>query len=275
MLEEISDRALQKFEKDPVLYCQKYLDKFFVGVICKESEAAKKSILSQLKDVNQQDINAIAPAAEKVKSYVKPDSEIAVSSRGKNTKEKITENGSSVEKNEISEERREQFYGNLIFYTGIHELSEYFLKSFKHHILELATDEYLKFEADPIKFTRSYVETFYTSHDYTSTKAARARSEHEKSKFNWFLNHVTSDSMAALRKSMTTPPKPVTDPGRSPEPAEKDLESATTPTTTASTQPSNDNRTMVMTNQDPSPVQNKSAEKTENSSEDATQNVNQ
>ena len=139
----------------------------------------------------------------------------------------------------------------------------------------MATDEYLKFEADPIKFTRSYVETFYTSHDYTSTKAARARSEHEKSKFNWFLNHVTSDSMAALRKSMTTPPKPVTDPGRSPEPAEKDLESATTPTTTASTQPSNDNRTMVMTNQDPSPVQNKSAEKTENSSEDATQNVNQ
>ena len=70
VVNEMSNRAYEKFVKDPVQLCTRYLGKFYVGVLNKERQAAEKFISNALADIKQQDIDAIALAAEKVKSYV-------------------------------------------------------------------------------------------------------------------------------------------------------------------------------------------------------------
>jgi len=267
VVNEMSDRAYEKFEQDPVQLCTRYLGKFYVGVLNKERQAAEKSIRTALTAVKQKDIDALAPAAEKVKSYVKPSSETALSPRGKNPTEKITEIQSPVPKNKISEDRRKQFLGNFIFYTGIHELSDDFLKSFGNHVLELSTADYVKFEEAPIAFCLAYVDTFYSSHVTTTTKADRDRAAVKKSEFVFYLNNTTPESLENLRKSIAASPRlnlelPA-------NPFEEDEKQATNPPTTrASTQPPKDSSAPPLASVDLNPLaKDVESEKTESSSE--------
>lgn len=271
VIKEMSDKAYQKFEKDPVLYCQKYLDKFYVGVLNKERQAADKSIRDALATIKQQDIDALAPAAEKVKSYVKPDSENALSPRGKNNTEKNSEIQPLVQINTISEDRRKQFLGNFVFYTGIYDLSEDFLKSFGRHILNLSAAEYVKFEADPIVFCLAYVDKFYSSHVTTSTKADRGKAEIKKSEFVYFLKDTTPESLEKLRKSMAASSRINLEFPENPF-DEDEKQTVTAPLSTASTQPPKDSRTMPVASVGLSPIaKNVESEKTESSSEVGTE----
>jgi hypothetical protein len=267
VVNEMSDRAYEKFVKDPVQLCTRYLGKFYVGVLNKERQAAEKSIRTALAAIKQKDIDALAPAAEKVKSYVKPESEIALSPRGKNHNEKISDLQSSEPKNEISEDRRKQFLGNFIFYTGIHELSDDFLKSFGGHILKLSTVDYVKFETTPVAFCLAYVDTFYSTHVTTTSKADRDRAAVKKSEYIFYLKNITPDSLEALRKSMAASPRlnlefPA-------NPFEEDEKQATNPpTTTVSAQPPQDSRTPPVASVGLNPgAKDFESEKTESSSE--------
>jgi hypothetical protein len=267
VVNEMSDRAYEKFVKDPVQLCTRYLGKFYVGVLNKERQAAEKSIRTALAAIKQKDIDALAPAAEKVKSYVKPESEIALSPRGKNHNEKISDLQSSEPKNEISEDRRKQFLGNFIFYTGIHELSDDFLKSFGGHILKLSTVDYVKFETTPVAFCLAYVDTFYSTHVTTTSKADRDRAAVKKSEYIFYLKNTTPDSLEALRKSMAASPRlnlefPA-------NPFEEDEKQATNPpTTTVSAQPPQDSRTPPVASVGLNPgAKDVESEKTESSSE--------
>ena len=207
VIAEMSDKAYEKFEKDPIPFCQKYLDKFYKGVLNKERQAAEKSIRDVLATIKKQDIDALAPAAEKVKSYVKPESENVLSPRGKNNTEKISEIQPLVQINTISEDRRKQFLGNFNYYSGIHELSEDFLKSFEHLIFELSAGEHEKFEADLITFCLAYVEKFYSSRITTSKKSDRESAQLKKSEFVFYLNNATPESLENQRKSMAASPR--------------------------------------------------------------------
>ena len=267
VMKEMSDRAYEKFQQDPVQLCTRYLGKFYVGVLNKERQAAEKSIRTALAAIKQKDIDALAPAAEKVKSYVKPESEIGLSPRGKNHNEKISELQSSEPKNEISEDRRKQFLGNFIFYTGIHELSDDFLKSFGSHILQLSTADYVKFEAAPIAFCLGYVDTFYSSHVTTTTKADRDRAALKRSEFVFYLKNTPLDSLDALRKSMAALPRIHLEfPANTFEEDEK--QAIYSPATTAGPRPLQDSRTPPVASIGLNPeAKDVEIEKTESSSE--------
>ena len=280
VVNEMSDRAYEKFVKDPVQLCTRYLGKFYVGVLNKERQAAEKFIRTALADIKQQDIDAIALAAEKVKSYVKSDSEIALSQRGKNLTEKNTEIQSLVQKNEISEDRRKQVLGNFFFYTDTYKLSNDFRKSFTNYILELSVAEYVKFEAAPIASGLAYVEKWYSSLVAISPRADRNRLADEKKQLIDSLNNIHVDSIKGLKDSMEASSKPTSDAGSvvvSPRlnlkfpanPFEEDEKQANIlPTTTASTQPLQDSRTPPVTSGVLNPVvKDVESEKTEPSSE--------
>ncbi len=266
VVKEMSDRAYEKFEQDPVQLCTRYLDKFYVGVLNKERQAAEKSIRVALAAIKPEAINVLAPAAQKVKSYVKPDSEAALSPRSKNPTEKITEIQSLLQKNEISEDRRKQFFGNFIFYTGIYELSEDFLKSFGNHILELSTADYVKFETTPIAFCLAYVDTFYSSHVTTTTRADRDRAALKKNEFVSYLKNTNPESLEALRNSMAASPRINLELPNNPiEKEEKQVIAA--PLSTASMQPLQDSRTPPVTSVGLNPgAKDVKSEKTESSS---------
>ena len=256
VVNEMSNRAYEKFVKDPVQLCTRYLGKFYVGVLNKERQAAEKFIRTALADIKQQDIDAIALAAEKVKSYVKADPEIALSQRGKNLTEKNTEIQSLVQKNEISEDRRKQVLGDFFFYTDTYKLSNDFRKSFTNYILELSVAEYVKFEAAPIASGLAYVEKWYSSLVAISPRADRNRLADEKKQLIDSLKNIHVDSIKGLKDSMEASSKPTSDAGSvvaSPRlnlefpanPVAEDEQQATIlPTTTASTQPPQDSRTL-------------------------------
>ena len=65
VLTNMTDLAFQEFKKDPVKICEKYLSKFYVGVLSKDSQAAEKMIRADLAKIEKKDIEAIALAAEK------------------------------------------------------------------------------------------------------------------------------------------------------------------------------------------------------------------
>ena len=244
VVNEMSDRAYEKFEQGPVQLCTRYLDKFYVGVLNKERQAAEKSIRAALTAISQKDIDALAPAAEKVKSYVKPDPK-------------------------VSKERREQFLGNFFFYAGIHDLSRDFLKSFGSYIYELSRTEYVKFEENPIPVCLAYVDKFYSSHVTTTKKVDHDTVAKQKEEFISYLKNISPNSLEGLRKSMATPSKPVSDALDGvklanvnlefPEnPFEEDEKQAiNSPTTTASTQALQDSRTPSSSTVDVKPVQEK------------------
>ena len=267
VVKEMSDRAYEKFEQGPVQLCTRYLDKFYVGALNKERQAAEKSIRAALTAINQKDIDALAPAAEKVKSYVKSETEITPSPRGKSLTDKITEILLPMEKNEISKERKEQFLGNFIYYTGIYELSNDFLKSFRNHILELSVEEYVQFETNPIKFCLAYVDKFYSSHVTTSTRADRDRVAVKKNEFVFFLKNTTSESLGAMRNSMAASPRLNLEfPANPFEEDEKQV--INSPITTASVQPPQDSRTPpVASVSEKAVAKDVESEKTESSSE--------
>jgi len=162
VLTNMTDLAFQEFKKDPVKICEKYLSKFYVGVLSKDSQAAEKMIRADLAKIEKQDIEAIALAAEKAKKYAKPDSELL--NRDK----------------EISQNRKIKFLGEFTFYTETVGISEDFLISFKKYILELSVAEYVKFEATPIASGLAFVEKWYSSLVATSPRADRNRLADEK-----------------------------------------------------------------------------------------------
>jgi len=241
VVKEMSDRAYEKFEQDPIQLCSRYLDKFYVGVLNKERQAAEKSIRSALAAIKSEDIKALAPAAEKVKGYVKPDPK-------------------------ISKERREQFLGNFYFYTGIHELSRDFLKSFGSYINELSRTEYVKFEENPIPVCLAYVDKFYSSLVTTTIQSANDTAAKQK-EFVTALKNISPNSLEGLRKSMAIPSKLVSDvldgvkadhvnlefPANPFEEDEK--QENLSPTTTASTLALQDSRTPSGATVDVKPVQ--------------------
>jgi hypothetical protein len=241
VVKEMSDRAYEKFEQDPIQLCSRYLGKFYVGVFNKERQAAEKSIRSALAAIKSEDIKALAPAAEKVKSYVKPDPK-------------------------ISKERREQFLGNFYFYTGIHELSRDFLKSFGSYIYELSRTEYVKFEENPTPVCLAYVDKFYSSRVTTTTQADRDTAAKHKEEFVSTLKNISPNSLEGLRKSMAIPSKLVSDVLDGvkadhvnlefpPNPFEEDEKQANfAPTSTTSTQSLQDSRAPSSSAVDVKPV---------------------
>ncbi|MEY3789676.1 MAG: hypothetical protein RLZ09_512, partial [Pseudomonadota bacterium] len=73
--------------------------------------------------------------------------------------------------------------GNFYFYTGIHELSRDFLKSFGSYIYELSRTEYVKFEENPTPVCLAYVDKFYSSRVTTTTQADRDTAAKHKEEF--------------------------------------------------------------------------------------------
>ena len=125
--------------------------------------------------MQKQEIEVIAPKAWQLKRHTKPQPKTIQTPRGDSLAEDVSVTQSPVQKPQISGARREQFYGNFIFYTGIHELSEDFLKSFKHYVFALRATEYDNFEASPIDVCRASVDAFYTSPVATTTRVDRDR----------------------------------------------------------------------------------------------------
>ena len=192
-VEKMSAKAYEKFEQDPVKLCIQFLDNFYVGVLNKEKQATKESVLSALEAITPEDIKALAPAAEKVKSYVRPESEFSGKAK------------------EISFERKKQFLGNFIFYINIDNIAVDFIDSFKNHILNLSTAEYLKFEAAPIASCRAYVEKLYSDLITTSSKADRNRLDYEKKQLVDCLKNTPPDSIKGLKDSIAAASKPTSD----------------------------------------------------------------
>jgi hypothetical protein len=254
VVNDMSNKAYQKFEKDPVRYCQQYLVKFYVGALNKERQAAENSLRAALANIKQHDIDTIVLAAEKAKHIVKPESEIAFSTQGKNASEKISFNQLIAQEKEISEERKHQFFGNLIFYTGIDKMPRDFLTSFRAYVLGLALNEYEKLEADPIKFCLAIKDKFYFSHATTTTKEDRDQLAKQQNKFIDYLKQTTSERLDSLRKSMANPSKTASDavgvvaslhadfefPAN---PFEEDEQTPSRPASTASNQPPHDSLT--------------------------------
>jgi hypothetical protein len=193
VLTNMTDLAFQEFKKDPVKICEKYLSKFYVGVLSKDSQAAEKMIRADLAKIEKQDIEAIALAAEKAKKYAKPDSELL--NRDK----------------EISQDRKIKFLGEFTFYTDIVRISNDFLISFKKYILELSVAEYVKFEATPIASGLAFVEKWYSSLVATSPRADRNRLADEKKQLIDSLNNTQVESIKGLKDSMATPSKLASD----------------------------------------------------------------
>ncbi|MCE2871336.1 MAG: hypothetical protein LW714_08000 [Oxalobacteraceae bacterium] len=67
---EMSDKAYEKFEKNPVLYCQRYLDKFYVGVLNQARQAEQQSIRKTLSRLDTKKFSDLAKAAETFASKV-------------------------------------------------------------------------------------------------------------------------------------------------------------------------------------------------------------
>jgi hypothetical protein len=232
-VERMSVKAYEIFEQDPVKICARYIDKFYVGTLNKERQAAKESIRAALEAITPQEIKALALAAEKVKSYVKPEPELL-------SKDK-----------EISLERKKLFLGNFVFYTNIDNIAVDFLNSFKNHILELSAAEYVKFEAAPIASCIAYVDKLYSSLITTSPKADRNTLDYEKKQLVDRLNNTPPESIKGLKESIAAASKSSADAvavvasSRSilglelpANPFEEDEKQATTaPVSTASTQP--------------------------------------
>ena len=239
-VEKMSARAFEKFEQDPVKLCMQFLDKFYMGVLNKERKITKESIHDALTNIKQQDIDNIALAAEKVKSYVKPETEFLGKAK------------------EISLERKKLFLGNFVFYTNIDSAAVNFINSFKSHILELSTAEYLKFEAAPIASCLAYVDKLYLKLATTAPIEDRNRLDYEKKQLVDCLNNTPPESIKGLKDSIAAASKPSSDAAAvvaSPrsilglelpaKPFEEDEQQATIlPTTTASTQLPQDSRTL-------------------------------
>lgn len=192
-VEEMSAKAYQKFEKDPVQLCTRYLDKFYVGVLNKDRQAAEKSIRAALATIRHQDIEKIIFTVEKVKSYVKPESELL-----------------SLDK-QISQQRKIKFLGEFTFYTNTSAISKDFLISFKKYILELSAAEYVKFEATPIASGLAFVEKWYSSFVTTSPSADRIRLTAEKNQLVDALKNTPNASIKGLKDSMAASPTPASD----------------------------------------------------------------
>jgi hypothetical protein len=261
-VEEMSAKAYQKFEKDPVQLCTRYLDKFYVGVLNKDRQAAEKSIRAALATIRHQDIEKIIFTVEKVKSYVKPESELL-----------------SLDK-QISRQRKIKFLGEFTFYTNINAISKDFLISFKKYILELSAAEYVKFEATPIASGLAFVEKWYSSFVAISPRADRNRLADEKKQLIDSLNNIHVDSIKGLKDSMEASSKPTSDAGSvvaSPRlnlefpanPFEEDEKQViNSPITTASVQPPQDSRTPpVASVSEKAVAKDVESEKTESSSE--------
>jgi len=194
-VEEMSAKAYQKFEKDPVQLCTRYLGKFYVGVLNKDRQAAEKSIRAALATIRHQDIEKIIFTVEKVKSYVKPESELL-----------------SLDK-QISQQRKIKFLGEFTFYTNTNAISKDFLISFKKYILELSAAEYVKFEATPIASGLAFVEKWYSSFVTTSPSADRNRLTAEKNQLVDSLKNTPSASIKGLKDSMAASSTPASDAG--------------------------------------------------------------
>ncbi len=254
VLKEMSDAAYEQFEKDPVRICTRYVDKFYVGVLSKERQAAEKSLRAALANIKKEDITTIALAAEKVKEYVKPDSEL--SDRDK----------------EISKERKQQFFGNLIFYTDIYEdFPKSFLNSLNSYIAGLTSIDYLKLEAAPISFLLSNIDKIYLNNTTTTAQADRDTAAKQKEKFISYLKNISPGSLKGLKDSMAIQSKPTSDkevvvvsprsnvefelPANPVEEVEK--QATNLPTSTASTQALQDSRAPSSSTVDLKPVQEK------------------
>jgi hypothetical protein len=228
VLTNMTDLAFTQFKEDPVKICEKYLSKFYVGVLSKDSQAAEKMIRADLAKIEKKDIDAIARASEKAKEYVKPESEFL--NRDK----------------EISQDRKIKFLGEFTFYTNTNDISKDFLISFRKYILELSVAEYVKFEATPIASGLAFVEKWHSNLVATSPRADRNRLADEKKQLIDSLKNTPLASLKGLKDSLAASSKPASDAGSkvvSPRlnlefpanPFEEDEKQATnTPTTTAS-----------------------------------------
>ena len=193
VLTNMTDLAFQEFKKDPVKICEKYLSKFYVGVLSKDSQAAEKMIRADLAKIEKKDIDAIALAAEKAKKYAKPESELL--NRDK----------------EISQDRKKQFFGNLIFYTGTADMPRDFLNSLNSYISGLSSIDYLKLEAAPITVLLASIDKFYLNYVTTTAEADRAAAAKLKDEFVSYLKITSLASIKGLKDSMAIPSKPASD----------------------------------------------------------------
>ena len=125
----------------------------------------------------------------------------------------------------------------------------------------------MKFEAAPIAFCLGYVDTFYSSHVTTTTRADRDRAQVKRNEFVFYLNNTPPESLDALRKSMAASPRINLELPNNPiEKEEKQVISA--PLSTASVQPLQDSRASPVASVGVNPVaKDVESEKTESSSE--------
>lgn len=193
VLTNMTDLAFTQFKEDPVKICKKYLSKFYVGVLSKDSQAAEKMIRADLAKIDKKDIEAIAIAAEKAKEYVKPKSELI-------HREK-----------EISQERKKQFFGNLVFYTDTADMPINFLNSLNSYISGLTSIDYLKLEAAPITVLLASIDKIYLNYVTTTTEADRDAGAKLKDEFAGYLKNTPLASIKGLKDSMAIPSKSVSD----------------------------------------------------------------
>jgi len=193
VLNNMTDLAFTQFKEDPVKICEKYLSKFYVGVLSKDSQAAEKMIRADLAKIDKKDIEAIALASEKAKEYVKPKSELM-------NREK-----------EISQDRKKQFFGNLVYYTDTGDMPTNFLNSLHSYISGLTSIDYLKLEATPITVLLSSIDKIYLNYVTTTVEADRDAAAKLKDEFAGYLKNTPLEGLKALKDSMAIPSKPTSD----------------------------------------------------------------
>jgi hypothetical protein len=193
VLTNMTDLAFTQFKEDPVKICEKYLSKFYVGVLSKDSQVAEKMIRADLAKIDKKDIEAIALAAEKAKKYAKPESELL-------NREK-----------EISQERKKQFFGNLVYYTDTGDMPINFLNSLHSYISGLTSIDYLKLEAAPITVLLASIDKIYLNYVTTTVEADRDAAAKLKDEFAGYLKNTPLEALKALKDSMAIPSKPTSD----------------------------------------------------------------
>ena len=118
----------------------------------------------------------------------------------------------------------------------------------------MTTNDYLEFEADPIKFCRAYVVKFYSSEEYTSTKKSIAIADDRKQELDWYLNNFSRKTPEANINLTSANAVPTS--------------TASTSTSTSSTQPSKGSIAPLVASVGVKPVaEDVESEKTESSSE--------
>ena len=218
-------------------------------VQAKEDQDAFIFSLKKVSEKNKQKINDLA--ADSTAPTTTASSQALQDSR---TPSSSTVDVKSVQKNEISAERRNDFLGQFYKLVNIHEVSNAFNAAFNKHILGLSTIGYKNFLENPIDDCRAFLRQFYDLPFHKETQQSWDAAFKDRAAIFYSLNHAEDKKLEAINKLAASNLAPIS--------------AASTSTSTSSTQPSKGSIAPPVASVGVKPVaEDVESEKTESSSE--------